>query len=456
MRIWIINPFDELPGDTDVRHRYWALSETLADIGHSVTWWSSNFSHRHKAYRPLGSKVLGRRSKENSKGDSILGPTTYDLRLIKTSPYHRNVSFARLRNHRQFARRFLAEARQLISAHPDQAPERIVVSLPPLGTADAALALRSFVNAKRSMGSPDCQVIVDIMDAWPETFYRVFPGSLRLCVKPLLFPLHRAARRAYTQADRISAVSQIYIDLAHSHAPDTPTYLCYHGIDLAKDRHQESALQRRSRSQPIATGPEGPTHGNDTFKLVYIGALERSYDLETAIRAVHELNKELRASVSPCLREIELHIAGAGSHESTLKKLAQSYDLRPTAYDPITFHGLLGKDGLKALLAKSHAGLIPMRQDSWVGLPYKLADYCAAGLPVISSLDGECRRLLDTNKAGLYFEPGSAESLKSVVRNYLQEPEKRKSHAHNARALAEELFDRSNTYPKLARFITET
>ncbi|MGC9453034.1 MAG: hypothetical protein ACP5I4_16490 [Oceanipulchritudo sp.] len=51
MNIWIINPFDELPGDTDIRHRYWALAETLAEMGHTVTWWSSDFSHRHKRYR---------------------------------------------------------------------------------------------------------------------------------------------------------------------------------------------------------------------------------------------------------------------------------------------------------------------------------------------------------------------------------------------------------------------
>jgi len=102
-----------------------------------------------------------------------------------------------------------------------------------------------------------------------------------------------------------------------------------------------------------------------------------------------------------------------------------------------------------------------MRQDSWVGLPYKIADYAAAGLPIISSLDGECRQLLDTKKVGLFYEPdlprasrgGKTKSLKSVITQYLQNPDLQKTHGTNARALAEDRFDRSRTYPKLAEFI---
>jgi len=253
MNIWIVNPFDELPGDTDLRHRYWALAETLArpepvegtQMSHSVTWWSSNCSHRHKAFRPLGAKADGQRTHNIARHLKVLRPLSFDLRLIKTSPYTRNVSFARLRNHHQFAQRFLTEARALIAAHPQQAPDRIVVSLPPLGTAEAAFALRNDLG-----GPSNCQVVVDIMDAWPETFYRAFRlkhvrrrafAALReKCISTILSPLHRAARRAYTRADRISAVSQIYIDLAkarrktnyQSQRSEDTFHLCYHGIDF--------------------------------------------------------------------------------------------------------------------------------------------------------------------------------------------------------------------------------
>lgn len=421
MNVWIVNPFDELPGDTDVRHRYWALAETLTGMDHAVTWWSSDFSHRHKRYRKI----------DHGGSTSV---STYSLpfniRLIHTPPYSRNVSLARLRNHRAFARRFLEEARKAIDSGELPTPDRIVVSMPPLGTATAALALREKFGG---------EIILDIMDAWPETFYRLFgascPPRLRgFMGRLLLFPLHRTAIRAYRGVNRISAVSRIYINLAKSRAPDKPTHLCYHGIDLAPD---ESGLKARLTSSQAVSVPEDRAPP-EPFKLVYIGALERTYDLETAIRAVKEINREFA-------HKIQLHIAGAGTREKALRALV------PARLGEM--HGLLNRAALQSLLASCHVSLIPMRQDSWVGLPYKLADYCAAGLPVLSSLDGECRRLLDTKKAGLFYKPGSVQSLKSGILELYNHPEQLESFSRNSRSLSCELFDRSKTYPNLAEFI---
>ena len=56
---------------------------------------------------------------------------------------------------------------------------------------------------------------MDIMDAWPETFYQALPKPLGKTLGPILLaPLHRSAKRAYVGADKISAVGQSYLDLA--------------------------------------------------------------------------------------------------------------------------------------------------------------------------------------------------------------------------------------------------
>ena len=41
--IWIINPFDQLPNESDVPLRFWTLSKVLASQGYRVIWWSSDF-----------------------------------------------------------------------------------------------------------------------------------------------------------------------------------------------------------------------------------------------------------------------------------------------------------------------------------------------------------------------------------------------------------------------------
>ena len=79
MNIWIINPFDQLPNETDVPLRYWTLCRMLAEQGNEVIWWSSDFSHLSKKKRQPCPPTDG-----------------FSVRLIETPPYHKNIGFARL------------------------------------------------------------------------------------------------------------------------------------------------------------------------------------------------------------------------------------------------------------------------------------------------------------------------------------------------------------------------
>ena len=63
------------------------------------------------------------------------------------------------------------------------------------------------------------------------------------------------------------------------------------------------------------------------------------------------------------------------------------------------------------MLARANAAVVPMFPASCVGVPYKLADYAAAGLPVLNSLEGETARLIDENGAGASYSAGDAKSF---------------------------------------------
>ena len=49
--IWLVNPFDDIPGEGNPPLRYWSLARVLAARGHDVTWWTATWSHRRKASR---------------------------------------------------------------------------------------------------------------------------------------------------------------------------------------------------------------------------------------------------------------------------------------------------------------------------------------------------------------------------------------------------------------------
>ena len=169
MTVWIENPFDNLPAEGFRPQRYWLMAEAFAKAGHAVTLWTSDFSHAKKAPRIL-SKV----------------EAPFRLKLIKTPSYSGNVSFKRIASHRAYAANWLADARA--EAKESGKPDVIILSMPPLSTADAALAMKKEFGAK---------IVVDVMDAWPETFERIFPAPLKFLSAIALLPLRRAAKRAY-------------------------------------------------------------------------------------------------------------------------------------------------------------------------------------------------------------------------------------------------------------------
>lgn len=280
------------------------------------------------------------------------------LRLVKTVPYPGNICLRRVFSHWRLAKDWARAA----AAEP-ASPDVVVASTPPLTLCGAAQRF-----AKRC----GALFVADIMDAWPETFERIAPSWA-------LLPMRRAARRIYNGANAISAVATRYIALAKSYGATAPIKLSYHGIALGET--------------PL---PKTRNDGSGMVRLAYIGAMGASYDLETAIAAVKS---------SP---SISLDLAGSGPKEAALR--AQASDC-----SRIRFHGYLAETEVKELLSSCDAGLVPMFPDSCVGVPYKLADYAAAGLPVVECLGGETGEIAERFGCGVHYRAGDAGSLAAAL-----------------------------------------
>jgi glycosyltransferase involved in cell wall biosynthesis len=414
MKIWVVNPFDQLPNETDVPLRYWILCRMLAEQGHEVIWWSSDVSHLTKSKRATCPPIDG-----------------FSVRLINTPLYTKNISFARLRNHKAFGIGFHREAMNGLTSGALQAPDRIVVSLPPLGVAERAFKIRDAVNLRTE--NPKCEVIVDIMDAWPETFYRAIPNAIPNTIKRILLStMHKSAKRAYSGSNKISAVGQTYLDLSSRYLknkPKPPSYLCYHGTDLA-------------RFQSITEKPIGNSR---TLEVVCLGSMNEGYDLKTVVEVVVRWKNE---QTFPA----KIHFAGCGSQEASLKTFCVRHGLLK---DParVIFHGQLNKEAVNKLLLRADLGLVTNKPSTNVACPYKAAEYAAAGLPILSCLGGELGYLLREQNAGSEYKEGDMESLQAAFENYFCNLNILNRHSANARKMAEALFDREQTYPRYADFI---
>lgn len=357
MTVWVQSPFDNLPAEGFRKQRYWLMAEAFAAAGHSVVYFTTDFNHGTKARRNLSGPA------------DACGIRTVSVR---TPPYRGNVSLARIWSHVSYARRL--EKAALEAADAFGRPGLVVSATPTLGAATAMMGLARRFGAKFAL---------DVQDAWPETFRRLLPRHSGAAGEALLLPMRLAARRLYRGADVVTGVSERYRSVC-----GRPDYrLFYHGIE-----------------EPSASPVDGagPARGRPRTRLVYAGNLGEGYDLETVIEAVARDPR------------LTLDIAGRGPKEDRLRNLAARSD---TLAGRVAFHGYLPSDRLAALLADRDIGVIPMRDDSWVGLPYKLGDYLAAGLPVASSLHGECGDLIEREGLGATYDFGSPDSAAKAIRS---------------------------------------
>lgn len=457
--IWIVNPFDEIPNETDIPLRFWTLCKVLSNKGYKVTWWSSDYSHRNKIKRLPCQDTDG-----------------FSVRLVKTPPYKNNISFSRLRNHRAFSQNFYKDALKKIKENPIELPVRIVISIPPLGLAENAFKIRDYVNnlvlnnnsTSKNSKKKYCKIIVDIMDAWPEAFYRIFPKKIKKYIAPIiLYPFHKSAETAFKKTDMISAVGKSYIDIAKKYLEtrkilslrdlnyknnfkdqilDKPMHLCYHGVDL--NRFDKNKILKRLKKYNEKTKKD-----KFSFRLniVYIGVMNTGYDLETIINVLKNWKKKNQFPLT-------VHFAGKGNQLNNLilkcKKLELLEDETNRDHkNKIIFYGHLNNLKLNNLLLSADIALVTNRTDTLVACPYKAGEYSGAGLPMISCLDGEFNHLINDWNAGFSYNAGDTQSLCNAIDRYSRDLKLLKNHSLNARKMAEKLFDRKKTYDIFSEFI---
>ena len=232
MRVWVVNPFDNLPCEGYRPLRYWTMCETFARLGDDVTYWTCDFSH------------IAKRKRIFLPG---FPAPPFRLAVVESPEYSRNVSLKRALAHVAWARnwRRAAEAEK-------NAPDIVVASSPPLSAARQAGVFARRCGAK---------FVLDVQDVWPETFERVVPGFL-------LFPLRQLAKSNYRSADAVTAVSDRFLEVVRSYGFKGPAKRFYHGIDM---------------SAPFV---RAAASGGGRLKIAYAGSLGVTYDLVTAIEAV--------------------------------------------------------------------------------------------------------------------------------------------------------------------------
>ena len=326
------------------------LGRELRSRGHDVVWFSARFDHTAKRHRRGASRQL-------------LDDGT-ELVLLRSCGYRSNVSVRRWVDHVMLAGDLLAASRR--AGRPDV----VVASLPP-----PELALAATFVARGGYR------VVDVRDKWPDVLSDPPPtGTERVGAAVM----GAATRLSLRRADAIWSHAGAFLEwgLMHAGRPrQIYDEVFPHGYEMA--------------------GPRAVRHREDaTLRLAFAGALSGWFDFALVADALAKVNADGR--------RVTLTVCGAGPAEPALRQLA-------AGRDDIELAGFVDRRALWNLFAESDAGLAPYVDSSVFtdSLPNKLIEYCAAGLPVVTSIRGEGRDLVVGSGAGFAYD--TADQLAEIL-----------------------------------------
>lgn len=398
LNIWILKDGEALPTIKDSKKmRTWRLGETLADRGHSVTWWTSNFFHLKKEKICEGNKVL-------KLGDNLT------VKFIDCGSYKTNVSFQRIKHHFKLGKKFSALAKK------EKKPDIIIASHPILEFPTEAIKYGKTHNIP---------VIIDVRDIWPDTFLSYAPWFLRPFVKIPLFFYNLKTKYCFKNAQGVVSISEDLLDWALKKAKlerDYTSKVFHIGYDESAAATEEPIIELKDLKK-------------GTVIFSYLGTFVKSYEVDLIIEAAKILEKD---------KDFKGYFILAGEGELWLSLKQKAKHLKN-----VIVLGWLDKKKSSYLMNITDVSLIPNKTTA---LPNKVFEALFFGNPMIFCMKGEAKTVLEKYKAGIYYEKGNIDSfingVKIITQNNTIETMKK-----NSRDLYDTHFKSQKIYSEYCEYI---
>lgn len=323
-------------------------------------------------------------------------------------------------NHLIVAYRFLKRIRRIAP------PDIIYCSLP---TPELA-AVAAWYG--RKVGRP---VVIDVRDLWPDEFTaRASSRAMRRILSVATAPMLWATKFALRNSDGITAISPSYLAWAQSKARrgtrpyDRIFYLGYPKL---------GPVDAESREVRQGLIDLGVTPERRIF--LFVGTFTQGIDVEVLVSAA-------RILAGKCRDDIQVVIAGEGERKDWLLE-------HKRGLANLIYVGWQSREGIEELLRLAWVGLGAYRSHSNVSLGNKIFEYASGTLPIIISLEGDARQLIETNDMGCHVPAEDALSLADAIERYADDIALRTRQSENAARFFAAHCDAEVIYPELANFL---
>lgn len=260
------------------------------------------------------------------------------------------------------------------------------------------------------------RVVFEARDVWPDG--AIETGMLR---SPLLIRAARLFERlCYRAASRIVTLSDGMAEVIRRRCGETPVEVVTNAADL------ELFREEREMGETFHALRQRPY-------VVYAGTLGLA-------NACGQILEAARLLADRAGGPIEVVILGDGVERLWLQARARELGLTN-----VHFLGLVTKEEVGTWLRGARASLLVFRNVPILSTnsPNKFFDSLAAGCPVIQNTSGWIKRLLERHDCGITVPADDPRSLAAAMERLCSDDELRRELGRNARALAEEQFERS-------------
>jgi glycosyltransferase involved in cell wall biosynthesis len=212
------------------------------------------------------------------------------------------------------------------------------------------------------------KILLYCLDLWPDS---LIAGGIK--ESSAIYNLFlKISRYIYRSADRILITSSMFKDYFENNLSMSSANI-KHLPQYAEDIYTTNTDIKK----------------DENYHFVFAGNIGEMQSVETIIRAAGELRNE---------ENISFHIVGDGSALENCKKLASNLDLQN-----VTFYGRRPIDEMPRFYTLADAMLVTLKDNITLSytLPGKVQSYMAAGKPILASINGETRRVIEEAGCGL-------------------------------------------------------
>ncbi len=267
----------------------------------------------------------------------------------------------------------------------------LIISSPPLFTGVIGIYIKYFRNKKYWL---------DVRDLWPESALeldQINKGILYNIGKKIETKIYQSAEGFIFPVPSFKN----YFKNFSKEVSKKPTHKLMNGVS--------SSFLKKTKSLKISR--------DNRFTVLYSGNMGLAQDLKTIVKAANILKNY----------NIYFRFIGEGVSRSEIKKLANPL------MEKIDFHKSLPRDELIMYIMKASVCLVPLKDKKLfnAAIPSKMFEYMACGKPIIASIRGDAKKIIDDSNSGTVIEPEDANLLSDAILSYFNDAQRCKEDGKN-------------------------